>query len=72
MDRSSAVNQLPTMHAVAIRLRDNGFDARAIAAAAGIDEHEVPMLLQVAERKLTNLMAIETPASPPADAAGPF
>ena len=53
------MNQLPTVHAVAIRLRDNGFDDRAIAAAVGIDEHEVAMLLQVAERKLTNLMDLE-------------
>lgn len=65
MDRSSAVNQLPTVHAVAVRLRDNGFDDRAIAAAVGIDEHEVAMLLQVAERKLTNLMNLEAATSQP-------
>ena len=68
MDRPSAVNQLPTMHAVAIRLRDSGFDDRAIAAAAGIDEHEVAILLEIAERKLTNLMGIETPAAPRSEA----
>jgi len=55
------------MHAVAIRLRDNGFDDHAIAAAAGIDEHEVRILLQIAERKLTNLMCLDNATSQPAD-----
>jgi hypothetical protein len=47
------------MHAVAIRLRDGGFDDHTIAVATGIDEHEVPMLLRLAQRKLTNLMSLQ-------------
>jgi hypothetical protein len=53
------VAQLPTVHAVALRLRDNGFDHHAIAVATGIDEHEVPLLLRIAERKVINLMSLE-------------
>jgi hypothetical protein len=56
MDRSLAVSQLPTAHAVAVRLHDDGFDDHVIAVAVGIDDLEVPVLLQIAEWKLTNLM----------------
>ena len=66
MDRFSAVNQLPTVHAVAIRLKDSGFDDRVIAVAAGIDEHEVAMLLRIAKRKLSNLMSLEADRTSPA------
>jgi hypothetical protein len=58
MDRPSAVAELPIVHAVAIRLRDHGFDDYAIAVATGIGEDEVPMLLRIADRKLTSLMSV--------------
>jgi hypothetical protein len=63
MDRPSAIAELPTVHAVAIRLRDHGFDDYAIAVATGIGEDEVPMLLRIAEKKLTNLMCGEARGS---------
>jgi hypothetical protein len=47
------------MHAVAVRLRDDGVDDRLIGVALGIDELEVPTLLKIADSKLTNLMAID-------------
>jgi hypothetical protein len=47
------------MHAVAIRLRDNGLDDHVIAVAVGVDDQEVPVLLEIAESKLTNLMALD-------------
>lgn len=59
MDRSSAIWQLPELHAVAIRLRDDGFDDHVIAVALGIDDHQVATLLQIANSKLTNLMALD-------------
>ena len=59
MDRSSAIRQLPDLHAAAIRLRDDGFDDHVIAVALGIDDHQVATLMQIANRKLTNLMAID-------------
>ncbi len=57
VDRSLAVRQLPVLHAVAIRLRDAGGDDHLIAVALGIDDDQVPMLLQIANSKLQNLMA---------------
>lgn len=59
MDRSSAIWQLPDLHAVAIRLRDDGFDDHVIAIALGIDDHQVDTLLHIANSKLTNLMALD-------------
>jgi hypothetical protein len=59
MDRSSAIWQLPDLHAAAIRLRDDGFGDHVIAVALGIDDHQVATLLQIANSKLTNLMALD-------------
>jgi hypothetical protein len=56
VERSDAVQQLPALHAVAIRLKDQGFDDHVIAVAIGVDDHDVPMLLRIADLKLTNLM----------------
>jgi hypothetical protein len=64
MDRSSAIGQLPTAHAVAVRLRDHGFDDHVIAVAIGIGKHEVPILLRIAERKLINLLSCEETEPP--------
>ena len=59
MDRSSAVRQLPTMHGVAIRLRDEGLHDHVIAVALEIEDDQVPTLLGIADAKLGNLMAAE-------------
>lgn len=56
MDRSQALRELPTMHAVALRLRDNGFDDEVIAAALDVEHVQVPALLRIAEGKLAKLM----------------
>ena len=59
VDRSSAVRQLPDVHAVAVRLRDEAVGDHLIAVALGIEEAEVPTLLHIADSKLTNLMALD-------------
>jgi hypothetical protein len=63
VDRSSAVRELPALHAVAIRLRDDGFDDHVIAVALQIDDVQVPTLLQIANRKLENLIARDVAGS---------
>jgi hypothetical protein len=70
VDRSSAVRQLPELHAVAIRLRDDGCDDRLIGVALGVDDHQVPMLLRIANSKLTNLMALDSNGSQRTDRIG--
>jgi hypothetical protein len=57
MDRDQAITELPTLHAVALRLRDDGADPRTIAVAVGVDEDQVPTFLNIAERKLARLEA---------------
>jgi hypothetical protein len=47
------------MHAVALRLRDNGFDDHVIAVVLGIEDVRVPSLLRIAEAKLRRLMALK-------------
>jgi hypothetical protein len=59
VDRSSAVRELPELHAVAIRLRDEGLGDHVIAVALEIEDDQVPMLLQIAESKLSGLMALD-------------
>jgi|HubBroStandDraft_1064217.scaffolds.fasta_scaffold22131_2 hypothetical protein len=59
MEREAAISELPTAHAVAIRLRDNGADDATVAAALGIDAEEVPPLVTIAEAKLEALL-VET------------
>jgi DNA-directed RNA polymerase specialized sigma24 family protein len=54
--RTEAITELPSIYAVAIRLRDGGADADAIAAALGIDEHAVGPLLALADYKLAALL----------------
>ena len=56
MDRSQALRELPTVHAVALRLRDNGFDDHVIAAVLDIESVQVPTLLRIAEAKLAKLV----------------
>ena len=56
------------MHAVAIRLQNEGFDDHVIAVAVAVDDDQVPVLLQIACAKLDHLMALpvdaESAASP--------
>lgn len=61
---------------MAIRLRDDGYGDHVIAVALAVDDDQVPMLLQLADSKLTTLMAldvdtdrngrIDRPQAPPA------
>jgi hypothetical protein len=51
------------MYAVAVRLREEGVGDCVIAAALGIDDDQVPALLQIADCKITNLMASDAVAS---------
>lgn len=44
------------LHAVALRLRDEGLEDGVIAIALDIDIDQVPVLHQLAERKLERLM----------------
>jgi hypothetical protein len=57
VDRSHALRELPTLHAVALRLRDNGFDDHVVAVVLDIEDIQVPTLLRVAEAKLARLVA---------------
>jgi hypothetical protein len=59
VDRDAAVQQLPAMHAVAVRLCDAGLRDDVIATALGIDDDQVPNVLGLANAKLTNLMALD-------------
>jgi hypothetical protein len=53
------VRELPALHAVAIRLRDGGLDDHVIAVALELDDDQVPMLMQIAQCKLSSLMAAD-------------
>jgi len=57
VDRNSALRELPTMHAVALRLHDHGCTSDVIAAAVGIDGSQVATFLDVANAKLLNVQA---------------
>ena len=57
MNRVIAIQQLPELHAVAIRLRDGDYGDQVIAVALGIGEDEVATVLHIALSKLANLMA---------------
>jgi hypothetical protein len=59
MDRDDAIASLPSMYAVAQRLRDNGADQHTIAVAVGIDDNEVPALLELASAKLARILGSE-------------
>jgi hypothetical protein len=55
MDRDQAITELPTLHAVALRLQDDGADPHTIAVAVGVDDDQVPTFIDIAERKLARL-----------------
>lgn len=59
MDRETALLDLPTAHAVALRLHDAGAADEAVAQALGIPVRSVPGLLRIAEAKLAALLAQE-------------
>ena len=52
MDRQTALLELATAHAVALRLHDAGAADDAVAQALGIPETAVRGLLRIAEAKL--------------------
>jgi DNA-directed RNA polymerase specialized sigma24 family protein len=52
---SERLDELPTSHAVALRLHRAGAGDREIAVALGVDVDVVPDLLDVARRKLEAL-----------------
>lgn len=49
------LTELPTAHAVALRMQRRGADDERIAAALGINVLQVPALVNMAERKLAEL-----------------
>jgi DNA-directed RNA polymerase specialized sigma24 family protein len=61
MDLAAALNELPEVHANALRLHRAGTDAAGIAAALGIEVEAVTPLLRVAEAKLASLLAEPAP-----------
>ena len=61
MDLAAALNELPEVHAAAIRLHRAGVDAAGIATELGIEVQAVAPLLRVAEAKLASLLAAPDP-----------
>ena len=57
MDRRTAIDQLPEGYAAALRLQDEGHDAKAIAARLDIAPAAVGPLLRVAAAKLRSILA---------------
>ena len=62
MDLASALDELPEVHAAALRLHRAGTGAAGIAAALGIEVEAVAPLLRVAEAKLASLLAVPDPS----------
>ena len=62
MDLASALDELPEVHAAALRLHRAGTDAAGIAAALGIEVEAVAPLLRVAEAKLASLLTAPDPS----------
>lgn len=61
MERYLAIGQLPALHAVAVRLRDEGEDDHTIAVALAIDDDQVATLLAIADAKLARLIGSAHP-----------
>jgi DNA-directed RNA polymerase specialized sigma24 family protein len=68
MDLAAALDELPEVHAAAIRLHRAGMDTAGIAAELGIEFEAVAPLLRVAEAKLAALL--EAP-DPPGEGGSP-
>jgi hypothetical protein len=66
VDRATAIEQLPALHGVAVRLRDEGAGDHVIAVALAIEDDQVPTLLEIADAKLGNLIGEDgqAPAGP--------
>src|ERR1700742_4657579 len=62
MDLASALDELPEVHAAALRLHRAGTDAAGIAAALGIEVEAEAPLLRVAEAKLASLLTAPDPS----------
>ena len=56
MDRRTALGKLPPFYAEVIRLRDEGLDDAAVAAALEVDVSAVANVIKLAEAKLSRLM----------------
>jgi hypothetical protein len=65
MDRQTALLELATAYAVALRLHDAGAADDSVAQALGIPIESVAGLLQVAEAKLTALLGPAHPEQAP-------
>jgi DNA-directed RNA polymerase specialized sigma24 family protein len=61
MDLAVALDELPEVHAAALRLHRAGTDAAGIASELGIEVEAVAPLLRVAEAKLASLLAAPDP-----------
>lgn len=70
MDLAAALDELPEVHAAAIRLHRAGTDAAGIAAELGIEPEAVAPLLRVAEAKLASLLAAPAPPGEPGTGEG--
>lgn len=55
------------VHAVAIRLRDEGVGDHLIAVALAVEDDQVPTLLRIADGKLSDLMDGSSPRTDRAD-----
>ena len=56
MDRDAAIRLLPTLHANALRLRDQGLRTASIAERLDLGLDEVDPVLRIAEAKLRRLI----------------
>lgn len=61
MDLDAALDELPEVHARAIRLQRAGADTAGIAAELGIEFEAVAPLLRVAQAKLASLLEAPDP-----------
>ena len=55
--RAGALTELPTVHALALRLRDEGEPPDRIARLLGIEPEAVEPLLEVASAKLEEILS---------------
>jgi hypothetical protein len=66
MDRESALLELSTAHAVALRLHDAGASDNSVAQALGIPVTSVPGLIRIADAKLAAVLEqADTITEPP-------
>jgi DNA-directed RNA polymerase specialized sigma24 family protein len=61
MDLAAAMNELPEVHAAALRMHRAGTDEAEIAEKLGIEVEAVAPLLRVAKAKLASLLAAPDP-----------